>query len=134
MYAQFARTLSRLRHEKGVSQRQAAQELGVSQALLSHYENGIREPGLAFVVRACDYYQVSADYLLGRQNISGEGQTTPLTAPEEAAADLLAELCQELCRRSPASRAILSRWAGELARGAGEKPAAPPRKSKAVKV
>ena len=55
-------------------------------------------------------------------------------APEEAAADLLAELCQELCRRSPASRAILSRWAGELARGAGEKPAAPPRKSKAVKV
>ena len=91
MYAQFARTLSRLRHEKGVSQRQAAQELGVSQALLSHYENGIREPGLAFVVRACDYYQVSADYLLGRQSISGEGQTTPLPAPEEAAADLLAE-------------------------------------------
>lgn len=134
MYAQFARTLSRLRHETGVSQRQAAQELGVSQALLSHYENGIREPGLAFVVRACDYYQVSADYLLGRQNISGEGQTTPLPAPEEAAADLLAELCQELCRRSPASRAILSRWAGELAQGAGEKPAAPPRKSKAVKV
>ena len=134
MYAQFARTLSRLRHEKGVSQRQAAQELGVSQALLSHYENGIREPGLAFVVRACDYYQVSADYLLGRQSISGEGQTTPLPAPEEAAADLLAELYQELCRRSPASRAILSRWAGELAQGAGEKPAAPPRKSKAVKV
>ena len=55
-------------------------------------------------------------------------------APEEAAADLLAELCHELCRRSPASRAILSRWAGELAQGAGEKPAAPPRKSKAVKV
>ena len=134
MYAQFARTLSRLRHEKGVSQRQAAQELGVSQALLSHYENGIREPGLAFVVRACDYYQVSADYLLGRQSISGEGPPPPLPAPEEAAADLLAELCQELCRRSPASRAILSRWAGELAQGAGEKPAAPPRKSKAVKV
>ena len=43
-------------------------------------------------------------------------------------------VCQELCRRSPASRAILSRWAGELALGAGEKPAAPPRKSKAVKV
>ena len=60
MYARFARTLSQLRHEKGVSQREAAQALEVSQALLSHYENGIREPGLAFVVRACDYYQVSA--------------------------------------------------------------------------
>lgn len=36
-------------------------DLGISQALLSHYENGIREPGLAFVVKACDYYGVSAD-------------------------------------------------------------------------
>ena len=32
-----------------MSQRKAAADLGISQALLSHYENGIREPGLAFV-------------------------------------------------------------------------------------
>lgn len=62
----FSRTLSLLRKEKRVSQRAAAEALGISQALLSHYENGIREPGLAFVIRACDYYRVSADYLLGR--------------------------------------------------------------------
>lgn len=63
---EFPRTLSALRREKGVSQRTAATAMGISQALLSHYEKGIREPGLAFVVRACDYYHVSADYLLGR--------------------------------------------------------------------
>ena len=62
----FARVLGLLRQEKGVSQRRAASDLGISQALLSHYENGIREPGLAFVAKACDYYHVSADYLLGR--------------------------------------------------------------------
>ena len=66
MATDFSRTLSLLRQERGISQRKAATQLGISQALLSHYENGIREPGLAFVVRACDYYQVSADYLLGR--------------------------------------------------------------------
>lgn len=66
MATDFSRTLSLLRQEKGVSQRKTAAELGISQALLSHYENGIREPGLAFVTRACDYYHVSADYLLGR--------------------------------------------------------------------
>ena len=66
MNADFSRTLALLRQEAGISQRKAAKELGVSQALLSHYENGIREPGLAFVRRACDYYHVSADYLLGR--------------------------------------------------------------------
>lgn len=66
MNTDFARTLALLRQEKDISQRRAAKDLGISQALLSHYENGIREPGLAFVVRACDYYRVSADYLLGR--------------------------------------------------------------------
>ena len=66
MNADFSRTLAPLRQEKGISQRKAAKELGISQALLSHYENGIREPGLAFVKKACDFYHVSADYLLGR--------------------------------------------------------------------
>lgn len=64
--ADFSRTLSLLRKEKHISQRNAAAALGISQALLSHYENGVREPGLSFVVKACDFYQVSADYLLGR--------------------------------------------------------------------
>ena len=74
MNADFSRTLSLLRQERGTSQRVAAQELGISQALLSHYENGIREPGLSFVVRACDYYGVSADFLLGR-TLSRNGTT-----------------------------------------------------------
>lgn len=79
MNAEFSRTLSLLRQEKGVSQRTAASALGISQALLSHYENGIREPGLAFVVKACDYYGVSADYLLGR-TMTKDGTTI---APQE---------------------------------------------------
>ena len=79
MNEEFARTLSLLRKEKGVSQRKAATELGISQALLSHYENGIREPGLAFVIRVCDFYGVSADFLLGR-TLSRDGTTI---APEE---------------------------------------------------
>ena len=76
---EFPRTLSLLRQEKGVSQRSAAADLGISQALLSHYENGVREPGLVFVVKACDYYGVSADFLLGR-TLTRDGTTI---APEE---------------------------------------------------
>ena len=72
MSSEFSRTLSLLRKERGVSQRTAANDLGISQALLSHYENGIREPGLSFVVKACDYYHVSADFILGR-TLSREG-------------------------------------------------------------
>ena len=66
MVSDFSRIITLLRKEKGVTQKQAAEDLGVSQALLSHYEKGIRECGLEFVVRVADYYGVSCDYLLGR--------------------------------------------------------------------
>ncbi len=63
---EFNRIITLLRKERGITQKKAAQDLGVSQALLSHYEKGIRECGLDFVVRVADYYDVSCDYLLGR--------------------------------------------------------------------
>ncbi len=66
MSADFPRILTLLRKERGISQKEAAKELGISQALLSHYEKGIRECGLEFVVHAADFYHVSCDYLLGR--------------------------------------------------------------------
>ncbi len=72
----FSETMSELRRKKGASQRTAAADLGISQALLSHYENGAREPGLDFVCRACEYYGVSADYLLGRTDEPGS-ETAP---------------------------------------------------------
>lgn len=66
MNKDFSRIISLLRKEKGLSQKQVAADLGVSQALLSHYEKGIRECGLDFVIKVAEYYDVSTDYLLGR--------------------------------------------------------------------
>ena len=62
----FSRIITLLRKERGITQKQVAMDLGISQALLSHYEKGLRECGLDFLVRLCDYYNVSSDYLLGR--------------------------------------------------------------------
>lgn len=62
----FGEVLLKLRQSEGLNQRQLAAELKISQALLSHYENGSREPGLAFVCRVCDFFGVSADHVLGR--------------------------------------------------------------------
>ena len=70
----FSRIMTLLRKERKLSQKQAAEDLGVSQGLLSHYEKGKRECGLDFLVRAADYYGVSCDYLLGRSPEPG-GQT-----------------------------------------------------------
>ncbi len=126
MNVMFSQALSHLRHEKGISQRLAAQELGVSQALLSHYENGIREPGLAFVVKACDYYQVSADYLLGRTSdrsgsagpAGGGGQTDPASLMR--AADVLSQVCVDLCRKEPDLGLMFRRLASQLNKDLGK--------------
>ena len=63
--SKFAMILSQLRKERGSSQKKAAADLGISQALLSHYEKGIRECGLDFVIKCSEYYGVTTDYLLG---------------------------------------------------------------------
>lgn len=63
--SKFAIILSQLRKERGISQKKAATDLGISQALLSHYEKGIRECGLDFVIKCSEYYGVTTDYLLG---------------------------------------------------------------------
>ncbi len=76
---EFNRIIKLLRTERGITQKQAAEDLGISQALLSHYEKGIRECGLDFVVRVADYYNVSCDYLLGR---SAERNGMMLTAED----------------------------------------------------
>ena len=87
MKEDFAAAMAALRRERGLSQRKVAADLGISQAQLSHYENGAREPGLSFVCRACDYYGVTADYILGR---SGE---TAASLPDGA---VLRELARDL--------------------------------------
>ncbi len=66
MNKDFPRVLKLLRNERGLKQKEAADGMGVAQALLSHYENGKRECGLDFLVQASEFYGVSVDYLLGR--------------------------------------------------------------------
>lgn len=85
MAIEFNRIITLLRKERGITQKQAAQDLGISQAQLSHYEKGIRECGLAFVVQVADYYGVSCDYLLGR-SAERSGQTIRVEdLPDDAA-------------------------------------------------
>ncbi len=62
----FQEFLPCLEKNRASVKKKVAEDLGISQALLSHYEKGIRECGLNFVVKVADYYGVSCDYLLGR--------------------------------------------------------------------
>ena len=87
MNSEFPRILTLLRKEKGISQKNAAEQLLISQALLSHYEKGIRECGLDFLVRCADFYGVSCDYMLGR---SPERQGSTITVDDIPESDDIA--------------------------------------------
>ncbi len=64
----FSDRLKEQRLEKGVFQKDVAKEIGVTLGAYAHYENGIREPEYAILVKLCKYYNVSADYLLGLED------------------------------------------------------------------
>lgn len=78
----FPRIITLLRTERKLTQKQAASALGISQALLSHYERGIRECGLDFLIKTADFYGVSCDYLLGRSADRMGAQITVEDIPE----------------------------------------------------
>lgn len=55
-----------LREERNLYQKDLASYLNLSIGTISNYENDIHDPDLDTLCKLADYFQVSADYLLGR--------------------------------------------------------------------
>lgn len=58
--------LKMLRESKGLSQREMASKLGFAQTTYSQYELGKREPDFSTLIKIADFFGVSTDHLLGR--------------------------------------------------------------------
>ena len=63
-FGAFSKRLKHVRVLKGISQRQAAEDLNISPQNLSYYENG-RDAGYGLLVRMARYYDVTVEYLIG---------------------------------------------------------------------
>lgn len=61
------KNLKSLRKGKRVSQEQLGNNLGFGKNTISQYETGIREPNLDTLIKLADYFNVSVDYLIGRE-------------------------------------------------------------------
>ena len=61
----FADRLSDLITESGKTLRQIASEIGISYPTLSTYQNGIQKANIEALAKIANYFNVSADYLLG---------------------------------------------------------------------
>ena len=58
-----------LRLEKGITQNELSNYLGLTPKMISFYELGERFPPYDIITKLADYFNVSTDYLLGRSNI-----------------------------------------------------------------
>lgn len=59
--------LKQLRNEKELTQKAVASSLGISQQSYSNYERGKRDIPVRLIYLLAEFYQVSADYILGIQ-------------------------------------------------------------------
>lgn len=60
--------LKSLRKQRGLSQSEAAEALGISLRAYQNYEYEQREPNIEMINRLADFYHVTTDYLLGRES------------------------------------------------------------------
>ncbi|MBQ8444317.1 MAG: helix-turn-helix transcriptional regulator [Clostridia bacterium] len=62
----FSKRIRELRIEKGLTRKQLANSLLVSERLISFWENGQRECGFDMLIKISNIFEVSIDYLLGK--------------------------------------------------------------------
>ena len=58
--------LRELRKERKLTQRQVADAISTSTPVYCRYEKGEREPSIDTIIRLSDFFEVTCDYLLGR--------------------------------------------------------------------
>ena len=59
--------LKAVRKKSGKTQKEVAEGIGIGQGTYKNYETGAREPNGETLVAIANYFDVSTDYLLGRQ-------------------------------------------------------------------
>lgn len=79
--------LKLLREQKGLKQSQLADAVDLAQTSIGNYERGDRFPDSEVIIRLCNYFKVSADYLLGLSDIPDRDVGSVATLPAEIQKD-----------------------------------------------
>lgn len=96
MIGEFAIRLKQLRLDKHLRQDQVAALIGVTKSAISAYENDLRQPSYAVLVRFATLYRVSTDYLLGCSN----NRTIDISGLTETEAALITEIVASMTAKN----------------------------------
>ena len=69
MNSYYIKIIRDLREDHDKTQAEIAEILGTSQTMYARYERGANELPLHHLIKLCKYYNVSADYILGTEDI-----------------------------------------------------------------
>lgn len=61
----FGKRLKELREERGLTQKEVADNLKINAVTYLHYEKSQREPPLSLLADMAAFFEVSVDYILG---------------------------------------------------------------------
>lgn len=61
--------IKELRTDKGISQHTLALEIHYAQSVVCDWENGKADPSATAIIAISDYFNVSCDYLLGKEDL-----------------------------------------------------------------
>ena len=64
----YVKIIRDLREDNDLTQSQVAEYLGTSQTMYARYEREASELPVRHLLKLCEFYGVSADYILGRVN------------------------------------------------------------------
>ena len=62
---EYCNILKALREDRDLSQKEVANYLGTTQQVYSRYETGVNEIPVRQLIKLCELYNVSAEYILG---------------------------------------------------------------------
>ncbi len=61
----YRKNMRDLREDHDLTQEQVAKYLGISQTMYARYERGATELPIRHLIKLCQYYEVTADFMLG---------------------------------------------------------------------
>ena len=67
----YGQRIRELREERGISMMTLAKAIGVSDTAVCKWENQDSEPKLSYIIKLAEYFNCSADYLIGRSDDFG---------------------------------------------------------------
>ncbi len=95
----FAERLRHLRRSKEMNQVQLARGLGVRKQSVSNWENDNIMPSVEMLERVADFFEVTTDYLLGRDEEAGEGLAVDVTGLSRREVDHIRQLIEDLRKK-----------------------------------